>query len=67
MINDVNNLPLRERGAVTKARPQKFYVCMCMYKNIIQALCRIVEKMHNTLVCKCTTHRDCYPSKCCAC
>ena len=28
MINDVNNLPLRERGAVTKARPQQFYVCI---------------------------------------
>ena len=28
MINDVNNLPLREKGAVTKARPQKFYVCL---------------------------------------
>ena len=25
MINDVNNLLLRERGAVTKARPQQFY------------------------------------------
>ena len=33
MINDVNNLLLRERGAVTKARPQQFYACMyvCMY------------------------------------
>ena len=28
MINDVNNLLLRERGAVTKARPQQFYVVM---------------------------------------
>ena len=28
MINDVNNLLLRERGAVTKAIPQQFYVCM---------------------------------------
>ena len=28
MINDVNNLPLTERGVVTKARPQQFYVCM---------------------------------------
>ena len=27
MINDVNNLLLRERGAVTMARPQQFYVC----------------------------------------
>ena len=28
MINDVNNFLLRERGAVTKARPQQFYVCI---------------------------------------
>ena len=32
MINDVNNLLLRERGAITKARPQQFYVCMYFNK-----------------------------------
>ena len=34
MINDVNNLLLRERGAVTKARPQQFYVCMYGVENV---------------------------------
>ena len=29
MINDVNNLLLRERGVVTKAIHQQFYVMLC--------------------------------------
>ena len=34
MINDVNNLLLRERGAVTKARPQQFYVCVVLVQGL---------------------------------
>ena len=35
MINDVNNFPLRERGSLTKARPQQFYVCMFNRDSIV--------------------------------
>ena len=42
IINDVNNLPLRERGAVTKARPQTLYVLMY----VCGFCCKIVEVIY---------------------